>query len=590
MNNRLLSLVLCLLLALGGAEAAQQKKKASYKKLTHTYVNTPMSDVLQDIGKRTGYIINFEDADIDLGEPVNRKFKEVSAVAAIKKILGKQYIVKSKKGVIRITNVPVPPVVWQQTATEPYKVEEDDEKIVRTYADTTWSVSCRTQTHLIESDSVILPVVTRKGHYVQAHLGVGYGSMGYTLRNADGGKVGKNTGDLQGLLQVQYAYYFHENWGITAGVAFSGYGSYGILDNRNEWAGVGDSDGEIYNHYALTRKWREQQITHIVELPVGIQCQYPLGDNGLRLYAGAGVRVGVPVYSKYALKSGSLEHQGYYPQWNMLVTGQPDRDFYTETIGSDFATGRRDLNLKKVALAAGADLGVMIPLNNQLDLMCGVYFQMNCLDLNNETKAPVGWQQPGQSGYRQHAFMNEYRGELATDFASAVRPWGVGLKVGISWHHVERPRKPEPVYERIQLCDTTFTVANRQETVLKPKKEAARQIVRLMDKSVIWFDVNSIVPKLEPADILDRIAAVLVENPDQKIIVSGHASKEGNARKNRILSEQRAQAVADLLVAKGAKPEQIAVEAHAADIAYDAGDGAEHSIALDRRTEIIPVE
>ncbi|MCM1034700.1 MAG: OmpA family protein [Paludibacter sp.] len=595
MTNRLLSLLLCLLMVFGGAEAAQKKKKTAYKKLTKTYVNTPLTDALQDIGHRTGYIINFEDADLDIGQVVNKKFKEVSAVSAVKKILGKQYVVKSKKGVIRITNLPVPPTVYQSVAAEPYKVEEDDEKIVKTYADTVWSVSCRTQTHLIESDSIILPAPTRKGHYVQAMLGLGYGSMGYTLKDASGTKVGKNMGDLQGGLQVQYAYYFYENWGITAGLGFSAFGSYGVLDNRNEWSEykgmkIGDSDGESYTHYALTHKWREQQITHIVELPVGVQCQYPLNDSDVRLYAGAGVRVGVPVYSKWELKSGALEHQGYYPQWDMLVTDLDDRDFYTETIGDDFSKDRHNLNLKKVALSVGVDLGVMIPLNKQLDLLCGVYGQVNCLDLNNESRQPVGWQQAEQNGYRQHAFMNEYKGELASDFASAVRPWGVGLKVGISWHHVEKPRKPEPKYERIQLCDTTFSVTERQETILKPKQEAARQIVRLMNKSVIWFDVNSIEPKLEPADILDRIAAVLVENPEQKIIVSGHASKEGNARKNRILSEQRAQAVADLLIAKGAKPEQISVEAHAADIAYDAGNGTEHSIALDRRTEIIPVE
>ena len=48
--------------------------------------------------------------------------------------------------------------------------------------------------------------------------------------------------------------------------------------------------------------------------------------------------------------------------------------------------------------------------------------------------------------------------------------------------------------------------------------------------------------------------------------------------------------MADLLLQKGVKAEQLRVEAHAADIAYDAGSGVEHSIALDRRVEIIPIE
>ncbi|HCS87449.1 MAG TPA: hypothetical protein DIW30_03240 [Bacteroidales bacterium] len=593
MNNRFLSLFLCLLLALCGAQAAQ-KKKTQHKKLTKTYVNVPLQEVLQDIGKRTDYIIDYSEADLDLAAPVNRKFKEASALSAIRKILGKQYIVKAKRSVIKITNIPVPPVTFQSPALQPSVVEEDEEKIVKTYQDTTFSVVCKMVTQRIEPEEQPAPEPTQKGHYVQTMLGAGYGSMGYSLRDDAGTKVGKNLGDFSGLLQVQYACYFHENWGFNVGIAFSGYGSYGRLNNTNRWNSVGDSDGELYNHLALTHDWTEQQVTHIVELPVGIQCQYPVNDKNWRLYAGVGIRVGMPVYSKWALKSGSLEHQGDYPQWGMLIKDQTDRDFYTEQIGSEFVRDRHELHLKKVALAADAKMGLMIPLSKQLDLLCGAYFQMNCLNLNNEQQQPVGWQQPAASVEdgvdRRHAFMNEYKGELASDFVKAVRPWAVGLTVGISWHHIPKPKPAEPTYEKYQLCDTTFSLQPRQEIVRKPKKEAAKQIVRLMHKSVIWFDVNSVEPKLQPADILDKIAAVLIENPDQKIIVSGHASKEGSARKNRILSENRAKAIADMLVAKGVSVSQIQVEAHSSDIQYDAGEGSVHTIALDRRTEIIPVD
>ena len=140
------------------------------------------------------------------------------------------------------------------------------------------------------------------------------------------------------------------------------------------------------------------------------------------------------------------------------------------------------------------------------------------------------------------------------------------------------------------MCDTTYTLTARTETTLKPKKEAAKQIVQVMRISVIWFDVNSTTPKLEPADVLDKIAAVLIQNPDQQIIISGHASKEGNARKNRVLSEQRAKVVAKMLEEKGVKENQLHIEAHSSDIAYITADGTKHTIALDRRVEIIPLE
>ena len=589
MNTRLFSILLCVLMSFGSAFAAP--KASAHKKITKSYVNVQLTEVLDDIGRRSGYTVDYTDANIDFERMVTIKFKDVSATSAIKKLLGKKFIVKAKKNDIKITNPPAPPTVYKSPGVEPANTTEDDDKIVKTYQDTTFSVTCHTQTRRLDSVVVVESAPTRKGHYVQALLGIGYGSMGYSLRDAAGEKVGKNLGDLQGLLQAQYAYYFNENWGITVGVGLSGYGSYGVLNNTNAWADQGDTDGEKYTHYAVTHDWREQQITHIVELPVGVQYQYPITKDNLRLYAGVGVRVGVPVYNKWALKSGSLEHQGYYPQWEMTIVDQPDRDFYTEEIGIDFSKERHNLNLKQIALTASAEVGVMYPLNERLDLMAGLYFQMNCLDLNNEPQQAIGWKQPSaREEYRQHNFMNEYAGELATDFVSGVRPWGVGVKVGISWHHVEKKTETRSLFEHVVVCDTTMKLTARTETEIKPKKEAAKEIVRLMKKSVIWFDLNSTVPKLEPADIIDQIAAVLLDNPDQKIIVSGHASKEGNARKNRILSEKRAQAVADLLLQKGVKAEQLRVEAHAADIAYDAGSGVEHSIALDRRVEIIPIE
>lgn len=592
------SLLLCLLLSVASLSAANNKsKKPTHKKITKTYSNASLKDVIEDIGKRANYTINYAEAELDLLQPVNVKLKDVSATAALKKILGKQYIVKAKKSVINITNVPVPPTVYQVAATAPSHVEEDEERIIRTYEDTTFSVTCKMQTQRIDPDPLPEIPYTPKGHYVQAMLGLGYGSMGYTLtgNQSNGllpeGKIGKNTGDLQGLLQVQYAYYFHNNWGVTAGLAFSAYGSYGVLNTTARWNEQGDSDGELYNHLTEANKWKEHQITHIVEVPVGIQCMYPLNEDNLRLQAGLGLRFGIPVYNKWALKSGAIEHVGEYPQWGMTIRDQQDRDFYTEQIGNDWSKDRQPLNLKSFALAFDANVGLAVPITQQIDLLCGLYFQINCIDLNNYSQKDLGWQQPNaEADYRKHNFMETYEGLIATNTVNHVLPWGLGLKVGVQWHHKEKTPAPQPTFIKIQVCDTTITLATRYDTIIKPKQEAAKEIIRLMHKSVIWFDVNSTKPKLEPATIIQDIAAILRENPNQRIIVSGHASKEGNARRNRILSEKRAQAVADLIIAEGIPAAQLSVEAHSSDIEYTVTEGQTHTIALDRRVEIIPIE
>ena len=591
--QRIISLLMCILLAVGSVPAANgAKKKSKHKKLSKTYVDVPFQDVAEDIAKRTGYTIDYTEAEIDLLQPVTARFKDASAVSALRRILGKQYTVKAKRGVIRITTPPAPPTVYRSPASVPSSVYEDDERIVRTYEDTTFSVACKTVTRPVAAEPDTVPALdpTAKGHYVQAMLGLGYGSMGYTLtgdRNAttEAGKVGKNTGSVQELLQVQYAYYFHENWGVNVGLAFSGYGSCGVLNTTARWNGQGDTDGEQYNHLVQAHNWREHQTTNIVEIPVGIQCMYPVTDNNLRIYAGLGLRVGVPVASKWSLRSGAIEHRGEYPQWGMLITGQEDRDFYTETVGTDWGVETRDLNLKKVALAVDANVGVAIPMTKQIDLLCGLYFQMNCLDLNNYEQQDLGWQQPmAEEDYRKHSFMNTYEGEIASNLVNHVLPWGVGVKVGVQWHHIEKPKTPAPAYEKLQICDTTITLSQRQDTVFKPR------LKQLLRKSVIWFDLDSADPKIEPADLIEQIAAILKEHPGQRIIVSGHASKEGTDRHNRILSERRAKAVADLLRAQGVPDGQMSVEAHSSDIGYTVEEGEVHTIALDRRVEIIPVE
>jgi outer membrane protein OmpA-like peptidoglycan-associated protein len=127
---------------------------------------------------------------------------------------------------------------------------------------------------------------------------------------------------------------------------------------------------------------------------------------------------------------------------------------------------------------------------------------------------------------------------------------------------------------------------------MKPQPVASQQIIKLMERSIIWFDLDSWKPKLEPADIIDRIAEILIENPEQHILVNGHASSEGNESHNQMLSDKRAEAVVNLLIEKGVRPEQISSKGYSSAIRYTEQDTESnpHDISLDRRVEIIPIQ
>lgn len=596
--NRLVSLCMLAVAMTLALPTFGASKSSKYHPLSKKYHNASLEQVLNDLEAKSGYKLAYVREDMDLNARVTATFKETPAKTVLKKVLEKnRYDITSKKGVITITLKPLPPTTYQVMATAPSEVQDDSIKTVRIWQDTTYSVTCKTVTKELPQAVIEEPAPTSKGHYLQAFLGAGYSQVGY--KEPEGMK---DKGGIGGLAQFQYAYYFHENWGVTAGIGLDLYSSKGVMNHVYEWAEQADSEGEKYTHRAEARDWTEKQFMGIVNIPIGIQCQYPLNDKDLRLYAGAGIKVGIPVFATQQLGKGDVKHTGYYSKWGMTMQEDlgnlgTDYDFYTET--TDAFTLDKKLKAKMVAASVMADLGVAIPVAEQIDVLVGAYFDYCVNNIQDGKQQPIGWKQPNaplvqdpkitNPTYRQHNFMAEYPGMVAA--SEALRPWQVGVKVGIQWHHKQKAQPAPKEYERIQVCDTTFTLAQRTDTTFKP--QAAKKIVRMMNKAVIWFDLDKAEPKLEPADIIDRIAEVLLENPEQKILVNGHASAEGNANHNQMLSEKRAQAVADLLLEKGVPAEQITVKGFSSQYEYIATEeqteDGHHNISLDRRVEIIPV-
>lgn len=577
------------------ATPAFSASKSKHNTFSKSYKNARLEQVIKDVQAKTGYQIKYEAEDLDLNKPITAQFKKQSARAVLRKVLDKDMQVTVKKGVITISKKPTPPTEIKVTATVPSRVEEDSLHIITIYEDTTFSIQCKTVTKELPAKPAEKPQKTNKGHHIQGYAGLGYSRLGYSpARTNDAAK-----GGLGATIGFNYAYYFHENWGVSAGIAFDYYGDKGVINDVYEWQGQGDSDGEQYTHRVYGHNWSEKQRVGTVNVPIGIQTMYPLNDkeNAIKLYGGAGLQIGLPVFKNFSLAGGQIEHRGWYPQWRMEVHDQTDRDFYYE--GTDaFAITDNKLQLRSIAIGVFADLGVAIPVAEQWDVMVGAFAKVTCNNMYAGEGKALGWRNDNASQAdgvpRQHTFMEQYTGLVNSEEVAAVRPWMVGIKIGFNWHHQPKPKEVLPEYERIQVCDTTITIAERRETELKPQPESAKKIEKLMQRSVIWFDLDSWEPKLKPADIIDKIAAILIENPEQHILVNGHASKEGNDAHNQMLSSKRAQAIVDLLIEKGVNPAQITSNAYGSSVDYNDQEenttAKKHNISLDRRVEIIPIQ
>jgi outer membrane protein OmpA-like peptidoglycan-associated protein len=76
-------------------------------------------------------------------------------------------------------------------------------------------------------------------------------------------------------------------------------------------------------------------------------------------------------------------------------------------------------------------------------------------------------------------------------------------------------------------------------------------------KSDVLFDTGSYTIKPGGLDGIARIAEILNRYPQTRITIEGHTDSPGSEQANMVLSEQRAKAVADELIARGVAPNRI---------------------------------
>jgi OOP family OmpA-OmpF porin len=89
----------------------------------------------------------------------------------------------------------------------------------------------------------------------------------------------------------------------------------------------------------------------------------------------------------------------------------------------------------------------------------------------------------------------------------------------------------------------------------------------------------------ESREVLDRVAASLVANPEIKVDVAGHTDNTGSRAMNVKLSQARADAVRDYLVSKGVSADRLSTKGYGPDRPIASNDTAEGR-AKNRRTEL----
>lgn len=568
------------------------------------YKNKPVKEVLADLKDATGVRVSYKRKEVNNTRRVTVTFHNATPEEVLNELFDCEYSIskKGKKGnsyVITkrillqadtlVSSTPVDTVSVAKRVTS--QVEQPDrsmtllyreERLLVNYRDSILHTKERIDRPRVEKQVTKEEVPANKGSSLQFYLGGAYSSMGYSLKD------GKNLGHIGGEVSVRYAYFFTPEWGLGIGVDFTTYGSRGRLNTTLQWDGQADSDGEKYNHRAATHDWKEDQRTYMLSIPLTVQYQHRFNEK-VGIFAALGGFVGLPLISNYRLVSGAVEHRGEYPQWGLELYGLNNHDFYTEHIGEAFSKEAHQLSLKQIAAGVKLDLGVLIPMNEKIDLFAGVYGSVVCNDLQTEQHA-LGWQQAGYDDYRKHAFMPEYQGLANSTYTNAIRPWEAGIKVGIHFRPEKKAPKPVMGSGCLIVLDTTYYTKHHADTIVLASVDTIVSLKKTLEKSVIWFNVNDYKhPRLEPADIIEQVAEILKSNPSQRVYINGHASEEGNKRTNQVLSNRRAETIAAMLKALGVPAKQLVVHGYSADIQYQGTSTTRTQRELNRRVEIIPI-
>jgi outer membrane protein OmpA-like peptidoglycan-associated protein len=478
-----------------------------------------------------------------------------------------------------------------------------NDTIIRHYNDTTYrqvtdtvlsvtSIPDSTLKHRVE----VIPADSsdRRGHYIEAHVGLGYGSLGYHLDGA----LNQVNGSFSALLQLQYAYFFHPNWGVGAGLWFTNYTSYARIGGLYTWLDQKDTDTEIhYDHHALVLRWRERQTLHNIGIPISLQFQMRKEHWKAGLFASVGIAPSFSVSHKYRIQEGIIEHSGFYPAWNLWLKDiDATHEFGIKDDYDRESYAKGSLSVRP-QVALFADFGALVPLNKQIDLFLGCYGNVVANDANSSAKQEIGW----KDSRFPYVAMNEYKGAYTLDMASASHPWEAGVKIGIHWHYIG-PDKEKNVdyFDYFERQDTAVQYISRQDTIITARQDTtirvnkpspsriqkAAQEVEKLNKIYFAFDSYQLTNKAKR--LLTSMVDILNQEPDAKVAICGHASTEGQTAYNDILSRRRAQAVADYLIRLGLNKDRVEIRSFGSRVPNE--DTEYEEMRRDRRVEVFVIE
>jgi peptidoglycan-associated lipoprotein len=142
----------------------------------------------------------------------------------------------------------------------------------------------------------------------------------------------------------------------------------------------------------------------------------------------------------------------------------------------------------------------------------------------------------------------------------------------------------------VELAAAEAEEAKVQAEAVK-RQQMAEEMVKqelqaLQNEQTVYFDFDRSSIKSEFYPVLDKHAAFLMKNMDQKVVIEGHTDQRGTPEYNIALGERRAKAVETYLLNAGVSSSQITVVSYGEEKPAVMGS-SEYAFAQNRRGIVV---
>ncbi len=371
---------------------------------------------------------------------------------------------------------------------------------------------------------------------------------------------------------VGYTHFLNTHWGIATGLELGYCHTKARLDPNTVFASYEvDSEGNAFEYRVKTKAYQERQNLYAVNIPLLLQFQSS-SKHKAQFYSLAGVKLSLPVSSRYKTHADEISAAGYYPDVNAEITNLPAHGFGTLTNWKK--EGAYNFNL---AYALSAEAGTKLRLSTRSYLYAGLYVDYGLNDLKKEqgyaallTYHPTALDQSQATG----AFsLASTTGEVS------LLAYGIKLRMSFSSIKKKKAVKPLPVQNELPVQplapvkteeqpkkDTASTPVIKAEHTEKPVRSTFTEAEEaILKRSIHFSKVGDTTLSAAIKTQADSLAAIILRNPHTSLVIEGHTCELGNDAINSRVGRARANSVATYFKEKGIDAARLQVISKGAD-------------------------